>query len=101
MKAAIKPTAISIQFWPSKPRKVKCSVRNCTATAPIFVQDKRLSSGNILFLYSAGRTALICETLVGVSLTVFWGWCSVLRRRARSKQKVNSLLPGWHDGSYA
>jgi hypothetical protein len=51
MKTAITPTTISIQFWISKPRKVKCSIRKCTVPPPIFVQDRRFSRRNILFLY--------------------------------------------------
>jgi hypothetical protein len=39
-KAATSVIMISIQFWPSKPRKVKCSMRNCTAPAPNFGQNK-------------------------------------------------------------
>jgi hypothetical protein len=41
---------MSIQFWPSNPRKVKRSTRNCTAPNPLSMQD-RLSAKNILSLY--------------------------------------------------
>jgi hypothetical protein len=58
---------------------------------PLFVQDKRLSSGNILFLYSAGRTALVREALVGVSLTVFWG--VVQRSPETGTQQAKGQLP--------
>jgi hypothetical protein len=49
MKAAIKPARISIQFWPSKPRKVNCPIRNCTVSVPVFGQSKRCGDRNILF----------------------------------------------------
>jgi hypothetical protein len=34
----MKPATISIQFWPSKPRRVKRSMRNCTAAAPFWAE---------------------------------------------------------------
>jgi hypothetical protein len=34
IKTAITPTPMSIQYWPSKPRKEKCSIRNCNVPAP-------------------------------------------------------------------
>jgi hypothetical protein len=40
-KAATSAIMISIQFWPSKPAKVKCLMRNCTAPALNFGQNKR------------------------------------------------------------
>jgi hypothetical protein len=36
MKTTINPAAIGIQFCPSKPKKEKRSIRNCTASVPIF-----------------------------------------------------------------
>jgi hypothetical protein len=66
MKAAINPTTMSIQFWPSKPRKVKCSTRNRTSPprflcsiSALFVQDKDFCVKNILLLYVTGRFVLI------------------------------------------
>jgi hypothetical protein len=50
-KAAVNPAAMSIQFWPSKPRKLKCLTKNCTASAPIFGQNNRFRGENILFSY--------------------------------------------------
>jgi len=50
-KAATNPTTTSIQFWTSKPRKVKLSTRNRTAAHPVFRQAKHFCGGNILFLY--------------------------------------------------
>jgi hypothetical protein len=58
-KAATTPIRISIQFWPSNPRIVKRSTRNCTAPALPFlgrisillVQDRCFGSVNILFFY--------------------------------------------------
>ena len=35
-KAAISPAAISIQYWPSKPRNTKRLMRNCTVPVPNF-----------------------------------------------------------------
>jgi hypothetical protein len=68
MKAAINPTTMSIQFWPSKPRKVKCSTRNRTSPAPflcsisaLFVQDKDFCVKNILLLYFSGPVRLDLE----------------------------------------
>jgi hypothetical protein len=58
MKAATNPTTTSIQFWTSKPRKVKPSTRNRTAADPVFRQAKHFCDENILFLYfdRAGTT---------------------------------------------
>jgi hypothetical protein len=36
MKAAIDPAAMSIQYWPSKPRNAKRPIRNCTVPVPGF-----------------------------------------------------------------
>jgi hypothetical protein len=41
MKATTNPAAISIQYWPSKPRKAKRLMRNCTVSVPTFGQNKR------------------------------------------------------------
>jgi len=62
-KATINPAAISIQYWPSKPRNAKRSMRNCTVPVPVLCrisglpeQDRQFGNQNILFLYywSAG-----------------------------------------------
>src|SRR6202795_342203 len=46
---------ISIQFLISKPRTVKCSIRNCaTLDPPLFVQNRGFDERNILFLYFSG-----------------------------------------------
>jgi hypothetical protein len=50
-KAAINPTTRTIQFCTSKPRIVKCSMRNCTAPLPLLVQNRRFCEKNIFFLY--------------------------------------------------
>ena len=41
MKTAINPAAISIQYWPSKPKNTKRLMRNCTVPVPNFGQNKR------------------------------------------------------------
>jgi hypothetical protein len=44
IKTAIKAMAMSIQYWPSIPKKEKCSTRNCNASSPpFFKQDKRFA----------------------------------------------------------
>ena len=50
-KPTITAAAISIQFWASIPRIVKCPVRNCTLPIPFLVQPTRFARENILFLY--------------------------------------------------
>lgn len=58
MKATINPAAISIQYWPSKPRNAKRLMRNCTVPVPVLCrisgllgQDRYFGNQNILFLY--------------------------------------------------
>jgi hypothetical protein len=48
IKMAISPTTISIQYWPSNPRKEKCSVRNCNVSSPpFFCAEQALCLGKI------------------------------------------------------
>src|ERR1700730_2450684 len=106
MKTAINPTTIGIQFWPSKPRRVKCSVKTCTLPPPflcrissLFVQDKSFCGSNILFLYSFGRAAWLlyealsaCACLLGGGATVPEKWPAGSRAMAQRRLRLATIL---------
>lgn len=93
IKTAISPTTISIQYWPSNPRKEKCSVRNCNVSPPsascaeqaLCLGKISIKAHEIYYFYTivGGRNA-VWDGLAGPRPARDWRRRSIERRWRRS-----------------
>jgi hypothetical protein len=78
MKATIDPTAISIQFWPSKPRKLKCEIRNSTTRAPYFLCRIGILAPKRYYFYTSNEAGRVGLRIWQVSLVILWRYTAFL-----------------------